>query len=120
MGRFSPTRFEKASTSRTSTPTRRLIGVVHTANQPVGTAETPPLILAMGSISNQELDGPMPKKGHQEDECIRFLGKDLKDILQPHEDALVVMLQIGGFDVRRVIIDQGSGIEIMYPDLYEG
>lgn len=29
-------------------------------------------------------------------------------------------LQIGGFDVKRVMIDQGSRAEIMYSDLYEG
>ena len=39
---------------------------------------------------------------------------------QPHDDALVVTLQIGGYDVRRVLVDQGSGAEIMYPDLYKG
>ena len=33
---------------------------------------------------------------------------------------MVVTLQIGGFDVKRVMIDQGSGAEIMYSDLYEG
>ena len=25
-----------------------------------------------------------------------------------------------GFDVKRVTIDQGSGVEIMYPDLFKG
>ncbi|XP_023897700.1 uncharacterized protein LOC112009600 [Quercus suber] len=39
---------------------------------------------------------------------------------QPHDDALVVMLRIGEYDVKRVIVDQGSGVEIMYPDLYKG
>ena len=39
---------------------------------------------------------------------------------QPHDDALVVTLQIGGYDVRKVLVDQGSGAEIMYPDLYKG
>ena len=29
-------------------------------------------------------------------------------------------LRIGGFDVKRVMIDQGSGAEIMYLNLYEG
>ena len=29
-------------------------------------------------------------------------------------------LQIEGFDVKRVMIDQGSRAEIMYSDLYEG
>ena len=39
---------------------------------------------------------------------------------QPYDDALVVTLQIGWFDVKRVMMDQGSGAEIMYPDLYKG
>ena len=33
---------------------------------------------------------------------------------------LVVILQIVGFDVKRVMIDQGYGVEIMYPDLFKG
>ena len=32
---------------------------------------------------------------------------------------LVVTLRIGGYDVRRVLVDQGSAIEIMYTDLYK-
>ena len=30
------------------------------------------------------------------------------------------MLKIGWYDVKRVLVDQGSGAEIMYPDLYKG
>lgn len=30
------------------------------------------------------------------------------------------MLQIEEFDVKRVMVDQGSGAKIMYPDLYKG
>ena len=32
----------------------------------------------------------------------------------------MVTLRIGGYDVKRVMIDQGSRVEIMYPDLYKG
>lgn len=32
----------------------------------------------------------------------------------------MVTLRIGGYNVKRVLIDQGSGAEIMYPDLYKG
>ena len=39
---------------------------------------------------------------------------------QPHDDALVVTLRIEGYDVKRVLVDQGSKAEIMYPDLYKG
>jgi len=40
--------------------------------------------------------------------------------IQPYDDALVITLNIGGYDVKRVMVDQGSGAEIMYPDLYKG
>ena len=32
----------------------------------------------------------------------------------------MVTLRIGGYDVKRVMIDQGSVANIMYPDLYRG
>ena len=40
--------------------------------------------------------------------------------IQPHDDALVVTLRIGGYDVKRVLINQDSAVEVMYPDLYRG
>ena len=40
--------------------------------------------------------------------------------MQPYDDALVVILRIGGYNMKRVMIDQGSAAEIMYPDLYKG
>ena len=49
-----------------------------------------------------------------------FLDEDKVGTIQPHDDALVVMLRIGGYDVKRVMIDQGSAANIMYPDLYRG
>ena len=39
---------------------------------------------------------------------------------QPHNDALVVTLRIEGYDIKKVLVDQGSGAEIMYPDLFKG
>ena len=33
---------------------------------------------------------------------------------------MVVTLRIVGYDVKRVLVDQGSAVEIMYPDLYKG
>ena len=49
-----------------------------------------------------------------------FLDKDKIGTIQPHDDALVITFQIGGYDVKRVMVDQGSVAEIMYPDLYKG
>ena len=48
------------------------------------------------------------------------MDEDKLGTLQPHDDALVVTLRIGGYDVKRVLVDQGSIVEVMYPDLYKG
>ena len=49
-----------------------------------------------------------------------FSDEDKLGTIQPHDDTLVVTLRIGGYDVKRVMIDQGRAVEIMYPDLYKG
>ena len=51
---------------------------------------------------------------------IGFSDEDKIGTIQPHDDALVITLQIGGYDVKGVMVDQGSAVEIMYPDLYKG
>ena len=109
-----------AGTVRTSNSTQGLIRVIHTSSQQLGIVESQPRIMAVGFVFDSKLDGPVNKKGHWEDESMGFTRKDLEDIFQPHEDALVIMLRVSGFDVWGVMIDQGSGAEIMYPDLYEG
>ena len=49
-----------------------------------------------------------------------FFEEDKIGTVQSYDDALVVTLGIGGYDVKRVMVDQGSGVEIMYSDLYNG
>ena len=49
-----------------------------------------------------------------------FSDKDKIGTTQPHNDTLVVTLRIRGYDVKRVLVDQGSAVKIMYPDLYKG
>ena len=49
-----------------------------------------------------------------------FLDEDKVKIIQPHDDALIVILRIGGYDVKRVLVNQGSAVEIIYPELYKG
>ena len=53
------------------------------------------------------------------EQVISFSNSDLRDIQLPHNDTLVVTLRIGNYDVQRVLIDQGSFVEVMYQDLYE-
>ena len=39
--------------------------------------------------------------------------------IQLHADALVMTMQVVGYNVRRVMIDQSSETEIMYLDLFK-
>ena len=51
---------------------------------------------------------------------LSFSDADKLGTIQPHDDALVVTFRIRGYDVKRVMFDQGSAAEIMYLDLYKG
>ncbi|XP_065631117.1 uncharacterized protein LOC136068204 [Quercus suber] len=42
-----------------------------------------------------------------------FSDEDKVGTIQPHDDALVVTFRIGEYDVKRVMVDQGSAVEIM-------
>ena len=62
--------------------------------------------------SKKAKKGASPVLGFSEEDKIRTT--------QPHDNSLVVTLRIGGYDVKRVLVDQGSAMEVMYPDLYRG
>ena len=66
--------------------------------------------------TNQE-----PKRARVERPLVMgFSDEDKIGTIQPHDDALVITLRIGGYDVKKVMVDQGNAAEIMYPDLYRG
>ena len=71
--------------------------------------------LSLGD-TNQE-----PKRARVERSLVMgFSDEDKIGTIQPHNDALVITLRIGGYNVKRVMVDQGSAVEIMYRDLYKG
>ena len=51
---------------------------------------------------------------------LSFFEEDKIGTIQPHDNALVITLRIRDYDVKRVMVDDGNGFEIMYPDLYKG
>ena len=62
---------------------------------------------------------PKPKRARVENRlAMSFFEEDKAGTIQLHDVALVVTLKIGGYNVKRVMLDQGSGAEIMYSDLY--
>ncbi|XP_065619602.1 uncharacterized protein LOC136063329 [Quercus suber] len=62
--------------------------------------------------------GQCPKRSKPDAQPILgFSDEDKIGTIQPHDDALVITLRIGGYDVKRVMVDQGSAVEIMYHNL---
>ena len=53
-------------------------------------------------------------------ELLAFDDDDLEGTIQSHDDALVLTARISGFLVKRVMIDQGSGADVMYLNLFKG
>ena len=50
---------------------------------------------------------------------ISFSDDDLRDVIEPHNDALVLTLWVQEYDVRRMLVDPGSSSEIMYTGLFD-
>nr|XP_023884047.1 uncharacterized protein LOC111996319 [Quercus suber] len=51
---------------------------------------------------------------------LSFSEEDKIESTQPHDDVLVITLIIGDYNVKRVMVDDGSRAKVMYPDLYKG
>lgn len=49
---------------------------------------------------------------------LSFSDDDLQGIQCPHDDALVVSLNINGYDVSRILVDSGSSVNVLYFDVF--
>ena len=43
-----------------------------------------------------------------------FLEEDARGVKQPHDDPLVIMLMMEGFNTKRILVDNGSSTDIIY------
>ena len=52
-------------------------------------------------------------------ETVSFDKDDLEGIQVPHNDALVVLARIANWRVRRVMVDTGASVDILFNHCYE-
>ena len=76
--------------------------------------------MSVARLSSGDTNQDLKRARVEQPLVIGFSNEDKIGTIQPHDDALVITLRIGGYDVKRVIVDQGSAAEIIYPDLYKG
>lgn len=61
----------------------------------------------------------MPGKRFKADETITFSDEDPVPSQLPHSDPMVVSAEIQGFQVKRVFVDSGSSVEIMFTSCFD-
>ncbi len=85
------------------------------ANRPIaGTINT----IRGGASVGGALEGGTTPKRLRASEAISFSDEDLKGVEIPHDDAVVVFMVVNKFDVKRVLIDNGSSANVLYFDAY--
>ena len=77
-------------------------------------------LLTVAPVEKYSDEQPLEKKIRFARGPLAFDKSNLEGTIQPHDDALVVMARISGFAMKRVMIDQGSGADVMYLDLFKG
>ena len=87
---------------------------------PSRTGSCPSRVMSVARLSFEDTSHELKRAKLERPLVMGFSDEDKIGTIQPHDDALVITLQIGGYDVRRVMVDQGNTTEIMYPDLYKG
>ncbi|XP_030970170.1 uncharacterized protein LOC115990483 [Quercus lobata] len=95
-----------------------VIEVIHVAPEKLIVGRRKGVLTVVPVEGSLDLQSP-GKKMKFAREPISFDDDDLEGTIQPHDDALVVTARINGFLVKRVMIDQGSGADVMYPDLFK-
>jgi hypothetical protein len=93
---------------------------------PVGEIRTIIGGLASGGTSRasrkayaRQVHNIIPKNVRLNDQIISFSEEDARGTHQPHDDALVITINIAGFTTRRVMVDNGSSADILYLPAYQ-
>ena len=102
---------------RRDASSRPLLGTINVIFATPGrTGSCPSKIMSVAQLFAEDSNSEPKRAKMSIQPALNFLDEDKVGTIQPHDDALVITLRIGGNDVKRVMVDQGSGAEIMYPD----
>ncbi|XP_028076046.1 uncharacterized protein LOC114278232 [Camellia sinensis] len=97
-----------------------VINVIHSIIEPARVCELRGMIKKAEHMRETLFVQPAVKKGKSEEkDILTFSSKDLERIQMPHNDALVVTFRVKDFDIKRILIDQGSSVKIMYYDAFK-
>ena len=87
---------------------------------PGRTRAYPSRVLSVTQLPAGESQLESKKARRNSHPILSFSEEDKFGTTQPHDNALLITLRIGGYNVKRVMVDDNSAAKIMYPDLYKG
>ncbi|XP_028122002.1 uncharacterized protein LOC114319191 [Camellia sinensis] len=101
-------------------PPQGVINIIHGIIEPARVCELRGMIKKAEHMREVLSVQPAVKKGMTEErDILSFSTKDLERVQMLHNDALVVTLRVKDFDIKRILIDQGSLVETMYYDAFK-
>ena len=65
-------------------------------------------------VQNVQLTGSVPKIARRESLIIGFSEEDARRLHHPYDDALVVSIRVGDYNVHWMLVDNGSSADILY------
>ena len=65
-------------------------------------------------MQNVQLSGRSPRTSGVDEPAITFTDEDAGRIHHPHDDAIIIILLIADYTTKRVLVDNGSSVDILY------
>ena len=65
-------------------------------------------------VQNVQTTGSILKIARRESPIIEFSEDDARRLYHPHDDALIVSLRVGDYNVHRMLVDNGNSADILY------
>ena len=70
-------------------------------------------------VQNVQLTDSVPKIARRESPIVGFSEENARRLHHPHDDALVVNIRMGDYNVHRVLVDNGSSADILYYPVFQ-
>ena len=58
--------------------------------------------------------GSVPKIARRESPIIGFSEEDARRLHHPHDEALVISVRVGDYNMHRMLVDNGRSVDILY------
>ena len=70
-------------------------------------------------VQNVQLTETVPKIARRENPIIGFSEEDVRRLHHSHDNALVISIRVGDYNMHRVLVDNGSLADILYYPVFQ-